>query len=166
MSEPPFDPVAALRVLSAHGVRFVIIGGYAAAIRGSPVITGDLDICYSRDRENLHALAEALRGLTATLRGAPPGLPFQLDEHAFVLGDRFTLLTSAGRLDCMATAAGISGYDEIEAHATEFDLDGLRAKVASLDDLIRMKRATGRPKDLIGLEWLAALREETENSGG
>ena len=166
MSEPPFDPIAALRVLTAHGVRFVIIGGYAAAIRGSPVITGDLDVCYSRDPVNLKALSEALRELTATLRGAPPGLPFQLDAHTFVLGDRFTLLTSAGRLDCMATAAGISGYEEIERNATEFDIDGLRAKVASLDDLIRMKRATGRPKDLIGLEWLAAVREETEKSGG
>ena len=46
MSEPLFDPLTALRTLLERGVRFVLIGGYAGALRGSPVITGDVDICY------------------------------------------------------------------------------------------------------------------------
>ena len=54
MREPPFDPLTALRTLVERGVRFVLIGGYAGALRGSPVITGDLDICYARDLSLIH----------------------------------------------------------------------------------------------------------------
>ena len=57
MSEPRFDPIGALRTFTEHGVRFVLIGGYAAALRGSPMLTGDIDVCYARDNENLRALA-------------------------------------------------------------------------------------------------------------
>jgi hypothetical protein len=79
VSDPSFDPLGTLRTLSEHRVRFVLIGGFAAALRGSPMITGDIDICYARDDANLRALAAALGALDATLRGAPPDVPFQLD---------------------------------------------------------------------------------------
>lgn len=162
MSDPPFDPLHALRVLEGHGVRFILIGGFAASIRGSPVITGDLDVCYARDDRNLEALAVALRELGARLRGAPLDVPFQLDAQAIQNGDHFTFITNAGSLDCLGTPAGTAGYKDLDSAATLEDLDGLEVRVASLDDLIRMKRAAGRPKDLIGLEWLGALRDELE----
>jgi len=81
MSEPAFDPLTALRTLLGRGVRFVLIGGYAGALRGSPVITGDLDICYARDDDNLARLADALGSLDAHVRGAPRDVPFQLDAR-------------------------------------------------------------------------------------
>jgi Nucleotidyl transferase AbiEii toxin, Type IV TA system len=162
VSEPPFDPLQALRVLDRHGLRFVLVGGFAAAIRGSPVITGDLDLCYARDPKNLERLAAALQELGATLRGAPPDVPFQLDAKTLERGDAFTFNTTAGPVDCVGTPAGTSGFEELDAHATAEDLDGLTVRVASLEDLMRMKRAAGRPKDLIGLEWLGAVRDERE----
>ena len=162
VSEPPFDPLEALRVLDSHGVRFILIGGYAAAIRGSPVITGDLDLCYARDPENLERLAAALHELGATLRGATPDVPFHLDPRTLERGDAFTFNTSVGPLDCVGTPAGTAGFKELESDATDEDLDGLTVRVASIEDLMRMKRAAGRPKDLIGLEWLGAVREELE----
>lgn len=157
-----FEPLRAFRVLIDHGVRFIVIGGFGASIRGSPVITGDLDICYARDDENLERLAAALRQLDAKLRGAPDDVPFQLDARTLKNGDSFTFATSAGALDCLGTPTGTSGFDDLDAEATDEDLDGLRVRVASLDDLMRMKRASGRPKDLIGLEWLGAVRDEIE----
>ncbi len=96
MREAPFEPLLALRVLNEHGVRFILIGGFAATIRGSPVITGDLDLCYARDHRNLEALAEALQELQAKLRGATPDVPFQLDAQSIKNGDHFTFNTSAG----------------------------------------------------------------------
>jgi hypothetical protein len=166
MTEEAFDPLEALRVLTAHSVRFVLIGGLAAVIRGSPVITGDIDLCYARDDENLERLAEALRELEATLRGAPPDVPFLLDARTLRNGDRFTFATRTGPLDCLGTPAGTAGFKDVGAEATDEDLDGLTVRVASLDDLIRMKRAAGRPKDRIALEWLGNLREELERNGG
>ena len=64
-----FDPIAALRVLQRHDVRFVIIGGVAARLWGSPTMTNDVDICYDRARSNLERLAAALQELDARLRG-------------------------------------------------------------------------------------------------
>ncbi len=164
MSEPEFDPLGALRTLIEHEVRFVLIGGFAGALRGSPVITGDLDLCYARDDDNLDRLAEALRALDARLRGAPADAPFRLDAQALRAGDHFTFATSTGPLDCLGTPAGTDGFNDLDARATDEVVDGITIRVASLDDLIRMKRAVGRPKDRIAVEWLSALRDELEES--
>ena len=166
MSEPPFDPLRTLGTLIDHRVRFVLIGGYAGALRGSPVITGDVDICYARDDENLQRLAAALQALRSRLRGTPPDVPFQLDAATLRVGDHFTFTTTAGSLDCIGTPAGTEGFADLDASATDEDLDGLVVRVASLDDLIRMKRAAGRPADLIAVEWLSALRDELDTGGG
>lgn len=164
-SRAPFDPLASLQVLIGHGVRFIVIGGIAAAARGWPGVTQDLDVCYARDDENLERLAVALRELRARLRGAPEDVPFQLDARTLKNGDAFTFSTTAGDLDCLGTPAGTSGYADLYAGATEENLGGLGVRVASLDDLIRMKRASARPKDLAALETLGALREEIERGG-
>jgi hypothetical protein len=63
-----FDPLLALRTLVAHQVRFVIIGGFAGALWGSPSITSDLDVCYDRNTTNYEALVSALRELRAEER--------------------------------------------------------------------------------------------------
>jgi len=163
MTEPAFDPLEALRALGAHGVRFVLIGGYAAALRGSPMLTGDLDVCYARDDANLGALAAALRELHATLRGAPEDVPFLLDAATLRAGDHFTFSTECGPLDIHGTPSGTDGFRDLDASATDEDLDGLTVRVASLEDLIRMKRAAGRPQDLIAVEWLWAIRDELDD---
>jgi hypothetical protein len=157
-----FDPLHALRTLTDHRVRFVLIGGYAAALRGSPMMTGDVDVCHAHDQDNLERLAEALTELGATLRGAPPDLPFQPDAKTLAAGDHFTFSTRVGALDCLATPAGTEGYADLDRHATVEDLDGVVVRVASVDDLIRMKRAAGRPQDRVAIEWLTALRDELD----
>ena len=160
---PAFDPRPTLRVLLAHDVRFVIIGGIAGVLLGSPSFTFDLDLCYDRDSENLRRLAGALTELKATLRGAPPQLPFQLDAKTLQMGDSFTFETSSGDLDCLGTPVGTSGYGDLTKNATEVVVDGdLHVMVASIEDLLRMKRAAGRPKDLIAVEILSALKEERD----
>ncbi|HEU5004073.1 MAG TPA: hypothetical protein VFW71_15025 [Actinomycetota bacterium] len=156
-----FDPFAALRALQAHQVRFVVIGGVAGRLWGSPTMTNDLDVCYARDPENLTRLAAALTELGATLRGAEPDLPFHLDAKTLGRGQNFTFTTTAGSLDALGVPEGVKGFGELDAHAVAFDLgDGLVVPVCDLDDLIRMKRAAARPKDRIEVEVLAALRQE------
>ncbi|MGH2402236.1 MAG: nucleotidyl transferase AbiEii/AbiGii toxin family protein [Candidatus Limnocylindria bacterium] len=163
MSERRFDPVHMLRRLQAHGVRFVLIGGLAAKAHGSPTLTVDLDICYARDRDNLERLAAALTELGSVLRGAPRDLPFRLDARTLERGDSFTFTTDFGDLDVLGTPSGVAGFEDLDANADEAELgEDLVVRVASLEDLIRMKRAAGRPKDRVELEILGALRDEIE----
>lgn len=158
----PFYPERAISVLKKHKVRFVVIGGMAGRLWGSTSITNDLDICYARDPANLKALADALRELGARLRGAPEGVPFLLDAETLRLGDHFTFITGAGNLDIFGFPAGSGGFDELSRTAKEMEVEGNRVLVADIEDLIRMKRTAGRPKDRVEVEVLGALRDEID----
>jgi hypothetical protein len=157
-----FEPLEAMTALERHGVRYVVIGAIAGRLLGSPTVTRDLDICYARDDPNVDALAAALRDLHARLRGVTENVPFILDSRTLRNGDSFTFETDAGDLDILGTPAGTRGYDELIRTAEEQEIGGLKIKVASIDALIQMKRAAGRPKDLIEVEVLAALRDEID----
>lgn len=163
---PAFDPLRAIQTLRRHEVRFVVIGAFAGRILGSPSLTRDLDICYARDGANLEALAAALLELHARLRGVTEEVPFRLDAKMLANGDSFTFVTDAGDLDVLGTPSGTTGYDELARTAEEVDLGGMRIKIASIDSLIRMKRSAGRPKDLIEVEVLGALRDEIDRRAG
>lgn len=165
MTTAAFDPFRALRMLRARRVRFVVIGGFAGRIWGSPTVTNDLDICYARDAANLHALAAALVELGARLRGVSEEVPFKLDAATLRAGDHFTLTTDAGNLDVLGTPAGSGGFEGLMRTAQRIDLDGLSVHVATVDDLIEMKRASTHPKDRIEVEILSAVREERQTLG-
>jgi hypothetical protein len=165
VTEPSFRPNDILGALVDHGVKFVLIGGLGARLRGSSSITNDVDICYARTTDNLRRLASALRDLGARLRGAPEDVPFLLDAATLKAGDHFTFTTPAGSLDLLGTPAGVSGHDQLDRNAETMHIRAMPIRVASIDDLIRMKLAAGRPDDLIEVEVLGALREELEGRG-
>ena len=158
----PFDPLGGLERLLDHEVDFVVIGGLAARLHGSPTVTDDLDICHSKERTNLEKLASALASMNAYLRLPDPDerVDAVLDWRLLHATDNLTLATDFGSLDCLARPAGITSFDEMKARATIVDLESIQIRVASLDDLIAMKQAAGRRKDLIELEVLAALKDE------
>jgi hypothetical protein len=160
MSQRAFDPVAALQILVAHRVDFVVIGGIAARLWGSPTVTRDLDICYARTQANHERLAAALQQVHAKLRGVSEHVPFRLDARTLTAGDSFTFKSDVGDVDCLGTPTGTGGYDDLKAGAELVDVDGLKVWVTSLMDLIEMKRAAGRNKDRVELEVLGALRDE------
>lgn len=160
MSAVAFDPLRLLRTLDRHRVRFVVIGGIAGRLWGSPTVTNELDICYARDGANLEALAAALRDLKVKLRGANRDLPFDTSARTLELGDHFTFTTRFGNLDILGTPKGTAGYDSLARTAAPTDVGGVNVLVAAIEELILMKRAAGRPKDLVEVEILAAVREE------
>ncbi|MGH2475904.1 MAG: hypothetical protein ACRDIL_11620 [Candidatus Limnocylindrales bacterium] len=165
MTPRTFDPVHILRRLAAHGVQYVLVGGMAAKAHGSPTLTVDLDICPARDRENLERLGNLLGEAGARLRDAPADVPFHPDRRTLERVELLTLVTDYGDLDVLMTPAGVGGFAQLDANAFAAELDdGLVVRVASLDDLIAMKRAAGRPKDRVELEILGALRDEVEGS--
>lgn len=165
MSSPfSFDPLRLLGELNAASVRYVVIGAFAGRLLGSPTMTRDLDVCHATDAANLDALAAVLQGLNARLRDTDQPVKFRLDARSLASVTSLTLTTDAGDLDLLAAPAGTDGFDDLVRTAQPTDLDGTTVLVASIDDLMRMKRAAGRPKDLIELEVLGALRDELDAS--
>jgi hypothetical protein len=160
VSEPEFDPAPILEALQRHGVDFVVVGGLAGLAHGSRYPTNDTDVAYERGRENLERLAAALRELRATLRGAPPDLPFVIDAVSLENGANFTFDTSLGLLDIPGDAAGTPVYESLRAASVEATLFGVRIRVASLDHLIAMKEAAGRPKDLLAASEYRVISDE------
>jgi hypothetical protein len=155
-----FDPVPLLHALAEGGVDFVLIGGVAGGSYGSAFGTFDVDIAYARDRDNLERLARVLRELGAELRGAPPGLPFQLDARTLEAGANFTFSTGLGALDILADPAGAPPYARLKAEGVRITLSRTEVVVASLDHLIAMKEAAGRPKDKLMATEYRVLSDE------
>jgi hypothetical protein len=157
-----FDPIQVLEHLTLHGVRFVVIGSFGGRLWGSNIVADDLDICHAPDRKNYRALAAALREMNARLSGRREEIPFSLDATSFESDDDFTFETNSGIVGCVPMPTGSRGFSDLIRGASEMILDSVRVQVASLEDLIWLKRAAGRPNDLVEVEILAALREEIE----
>ncbi|HEV2249864.1 MAG TPA: hypothetical protein VGT60_05095 [Candidatus Limnocylindria bacterium] len=152
-------------MLHEPGVRFVVIGGIAAALHGSTSLTADLDIVYDREGDNIERLATALAALGAFRRDLPDGVIAPIDALAIRKGMNLLLTTRHGDLDCIGeTPSGRFTYPDIAPTAERVPVRaGLEVDVVSLNELIRMKRAAGRTKDRVELETLTALRDEREH---
>jgi hypothetical protein len=159
-ADEAFEPASILELLAAANVDFVIIGGVAGGAHGSAYGTFDLDITYSREPDNLERLGDVLRSLDARLRGAPADIPFQLDARTVAAGGNFTFTTRLGMLDILAFPEGAPPYEQLKAAAIQIDVRGYGVHVASIDHLIAMKEATGRPRDKLRALELRTLSDE------
>ena len=144
---PDFKPKELLGCLRRHDVDFVVIGGLAGMALGSAYPSFDLDVAYERSAGNLKRLVAALRELGATLRGAPADLPLQLDAKTLANGANFTFDTPFGPLDILADPVRAPRYTELKAAGQDAEIEGVLVRISSLDHLIAMKEAAGRPKD-------------------
>jgi len=154
-------------VLVRNDVRFVVIGGIAGTLHGSTTLTADLDILFERNSSNVDRLAEVLAELHAVRRDLPEGVKAPVDARALRNSTNMLLSTDLGDLDCIAeTPSGGFTYEQIAPTAERMRIGReLIVPVAALDELIRMKRATGRPKDRIEVETLAALLGQRDHRG-
>jgi len=162
----PFDPRAILESLDRHGVRYVLIGGLAATLHGSPHVTFDVDITPERSRRNLEALAAALEDLDARVRleDHPEGLAFDRSPEMLERTEILDLSTRHGALDLTFVPSGTQGYADLRRSTEDLDVDGVRVPVASLADVIRSKEAADREKDRLVLPSLRRLQERLSES--
>lgn len=164
MMPRPLDPDCLFGSLHDHGVDYVLIGGMAAVLHGSPTVTNDADIVPDPDTDNLNRLSAALVDLDARIRSVddPAGVPF--DPHPALMASMamLHLMTRCGNLDLAFAPAGIEDYASLAGRTVRFDLDGTPVMVASLDDVIHSKEVADRPRDRAMLPVLYALREEIE----
>lgn len=155
-----FDPAPVLELFARAGVDFVVIGAVAGGAHGSSYGTFDVDLAYGREHENLERIVGVLRSLGATLRGAPADVPFLLDARTLEAGGNFTFSTSLGSVDLLAYPAGSPPYERLRREATVIEVRGQQVRIASLDHLIAMKEAAGRPRDKVMASEYRELADE------
>lgn len=160
-----FDPVEICAVLTEEGVDFVVLGGFAAIIHGSPLPTEDIDVIPSRSDANIERLATALRRLDAKIRTGDEPVETRIDA-AFILNmpHMLNLVTRFGDIDLVFTPAGeLKTYEQWLERSRRAQLkEGLVVAVADLDDIIASKTAANRPKDQRSLPYLESLRDQLD----
>ena len=164
-----FDPVRICSILLEEDVEFVIIGGFAAVVRGSSLPTKDIDVIPSRDRLNLDRLGKALTRMNAKIRISGEPVPTKIDGGFLAnMPHMLNLVTDFGEMDLTFAPAGSAGdFNGWCQGATAEEIEeGLTVLVASLDDVIDSKRAANRPKDQMALPYLESLRDEIRRQEG
>lgn len=155
------DFTALIRLLSENEVEFIIVGGAAATAHGSARLTLDLDVVYNRSSGNVESMVNALRSVQPYLRGAPPGLPFEWSVETIRKGLNFTLTTTLGALDLLGEIVGGGNYEQLLPDTIRIEVAGVQCLCLSLERLIDVKRAAGRPKDLETIAELERIRQES-----
>ena len=156
----PLDPVRIFEALERHAVEYLTIGGVAVNLHGHVRNTRDVDILIEWSPENMRSLAAALVDLDARLFGVDAEL-LDVDPHDpddLLNGGNFTLRTEAGGLDLFdpSEIPGGRPYEEMRPRAVEAVVQGVRVRAVGLDDLIRLKRESGRDQDLEDIATLLA----------
>lgn len=133
-------------LLNAHGVEYLIVGGYAMALHGRPRNTGDLDVWIARTPDNAARLMKALEefgfgGLGLSLRD------FETPEQVVQLG------YPPFRIDLLTDIDGVRFADAWPRRETVTH-EGMPLHFIGRDDLKANKRAAGRPRDIDDLEQL------------
>ena len=161
---PNPDYLAMLRVLKAHGVDFIVVGGVCAVLHGAPVATFDLDVVHSRSPDNLDRLLDALDSLRASSRSHRDRAVAPGRSHLASPGHQL-LITAHGPLDLLGTVGAGRGYDDLLPHTAEVSLTpDLTIRVLHLETLIELKEETSREKDLAVLPILRRTLEERNRS--
>ena len=167
---PLFEPV--FSALNAADVRYVIVGGLAVVLHGHPRLTADVDLVLDLEPSVARRALEALVGLGLKSRAPVDPLAFaDLRQREIWLAEKgmqvFTLFSPANPLLILDLfVRDPIPFEQLWARAETLDLGGIPVRVASLDDLITMKRAVGRPQDLMDIEALEALKLAREEGRG
>ncbi|HET7711096.1 MAG TPA: nucleotidyltransferase [Thermoanaerobaculia bacterium] len=135
-----------LSALSAAGVEYLIIGAHAVAVHGYPRATKDLDIWVRPDPGNARRVWEALVAFGAPLH--------DVNADDFATADTiYQLGVDPIRIDLITSTEGLS-FEEAWKRRVSAEIDGMRYPVIGREDLIRTKRAVGRPQDLVDADRL------------
>ena len=164
-----FDPVRICTILLEEEVDFVVLGGFAAIVRGSSLPTRDIDVIPSRDHANLDRLGRALTRMNARIRISGDPVPTKIDGGFLAnMPHMLNLVTDFGEMALTFTPAGrVGDFDGWRRGATSEEIEeGLTVLVASLDDIIDSKRTAKRPKDQMALPYLESLRDELRRLEG
>ena len=144
----PKDLKELLRAFNDHGVRYLVVGGYAFGVHAEPRATKDLDLFIGAEKENSEAVFRALAQYGAPLASLSP--------TDFRDGTIFQIGQPPARIDLLQHIDGVS-FEEAWENRIEGLWDGeIRTAVISKEDLIRNKLASGREQDILDVKKLRA----------
>lgn len=129
-----------LRLLNSYNIEYMVIGGYAVGYHGYPRATGDLDIWIGVQPKNAENLICVFREFGLDLQNIKKDV-FLQDNKVFRIGKppiRIELLTSISGLN----------FSDCYPNCIETTLEGIPVNIINKNDLVRNKKASGRPKDL------------------
>jgi hypothetical protein len=149
-------------LLVGADIEFLLVGGAAANLLGSARFTLDVDVVYSRRDENVAKIVRAFARIHPYLREAPAGLPFQFDARTIRNGLNFTLITDLGPIDLLGEVPGGGTYEQLVPFSEIKNVYGLALRCVTLEKLIELKRAAGRPKDQELIAELEIIRQEQQ----
>lgn len=162
-----FEPEQICEVLVEEDVQFVLVGGLATVLHGSPLPTVDIDIVPDRSSENFERLAKALKRLGAKLRTEAGPVDAPMDAGFLqAMPLMLNLVTDFGDVDLTFEPAGPRvGFAAWNEEASDMMIsDGIVIRVASLQSVIDSKRAADRPKDHRALPYLESLLDEVRRN--
>ncbi|MDQ3659573.1 MAG: hypothetical protein M3454_00630 [Actinomycetota bacterium] len=168
MSSPKFEPERIFQALARHDVDYVVIGAMAATLQGAGLtMTLDVDVTVASSGKNRERLAAALNEMKARLRVTDPedAVQIPLDARMLARVEVMTFVTSFGPFDVLFAPAGAPPYERLRERAIELTRFGVVIRVANVEDLISMKRATGREKDANHLTTLIEFLKGRPVSG-
>lgn len=149
-----------LQRLLENKVEFILIGGFAAIVHGSSLMTEDLDVCFLFNEENLSHLLKALRDLHPQHRALKMRKPLEKTPAELLKYKNIYLDTDFGKLDILMETGGLGDYKTLLRQTTEIDLLGYPCKVLTIDALVKAKEFMGRPKDKETILQLRAIQEK------
>jgi hypothetical protein len=148
-----------MRLLSTHGVDFVVVGGYAVVAHGGTMVTQDVDVCCDFAAENLLRIQHALENFHPVHRMTPKRVPLHLTKENCQGLNNIYLDTDIGQIDCLGEILGIGDFQEVKKRSMVIDVEGHELRLLELDALIEAKKAMNRPRDQEAILQLEALRE-------
>jgi len=157
LTEDRFDE--ALSVLVRHEVEFIVVGGIAAILQGSPLTTEDVDVVYRGASENLRRLAAALVELDSSYVD-PAGRTIRPDVERLASLRVHLLNTRCGRVDLMRTVGDDQAYEQLIGRTRQLEVGEARIHVLELAAVIETKEQADRPKDRFQLPYLRQLLAE------
>ena len=158
-AELRFDEV--LRVLTRNEVEFIVVGGIAAILQGSPLTTEDVDVVYLTSEENILHLAKALGELEAFYLD-PAGRHIEPDATRLASARIHLLKTRCGRVDVLRTVGKGLAFQDLVGKSRVLEVDELQVRVLDLATIIETKEHADRPKDRYQLLFLRQVLAEIQ----
>lgn len=165
MIDPDLKLGEILNKLHEEGVEFVIVGGVAASLNGSELLTSDLDVCCRMTEQNMTRFANVLRSINAKVRGDPRNIRPPFDPKILAQLKMLILETPLGKFDLVPEVLAVGDYEQVLKNSFEILVEGKSIRMLTLDALITAKKALKRPKDQLALMHLEAVKRKRELEG-